>query len=223
MDHETARHLRTSLLGATMRKIRNDSGRSQNDVAELIGCSATSYSAYERGLKAPPLPELELFAYHLNIPLETLLDPDADLQRGETGFDPGTLVSLRQRMIGAQLKSMREQSGLSNRILSEATNISSRRIAAFQGGKRSIPLPELESLAEALDVTIDDFVDKQGPVGEWIQDRQGMTNLGTLPQDLRAFLAEPSNLPYLHLAKLLSEIPIDNLRRVVQQFLDETA
>jgi len=223
MSLKAARRLRTKLLGATMRKIRHDSGRSQHDVAQLIGCSATSCSAYERGIKAPSLPELELFAYHMKVPLETLLDPDATLQEEQKSFDPETLVTLRHRMIGALLKSIREKAGMSNRVFSEATEISARRVAAFQGGKRAVPLPELESMADVLGVDVNEFIDMQGPVGSWFQDQQALTALGELPQDLRAFIAEPANLPYLQLAKLLSEVPIEDLHMVARQFLEASA
>ncbi len=66
--------LRHRIVGALLRQARLDSGVSQKELAEVLGCSTRRLAAYEYGERPIPLAELELLAQHLHLPLEYFLD-----------------------------------------------------------------------------------------------------------------------------------------------------
>jgi transcriptional regulator with XRE-family HTH domain len=210
------------MLGAMLREARLNANMSLKKVATLIGCTRGAISSYERGRKGISLPELELFAYHLDIPLEHFITGSTTLTDQKTEFDPTTMVSLRQRMVGALLRKHRTEAKMSIRALADAAGLSPKKLSAYERGDRSIPLPELETLLQLLDQSLEDYVDREGPVGEWASNKQAFANLLQLPSDLREFLSTPENQSYLRTAKHISELSVEKLRALAESLLDLT-
>ena len=157
--------LRNKVLGATLRQARKKSGKSLKETAALIGTNPGRLSAYERGLKAISLPELELFAFQLDLPIRGLLGDDVSSTSSKSDIDPKVMISLRRRMIGALLKIHRIESNLSIRKLSRESQLPASRISAYERGSRSIPLNDLEILAEKLGRKPEEYIDSDGPIG----------------------------------------------------------
>ena len=132
------------------------------------------------------------------------------------------LLELRQRMIGALLRQERNNASLSIKALSDETGVPAGRIKAYELGERSIPLPELEALISALTSRVEKFFDQSGPIGQWIGDERSMRQFLQLPKDLRAFVCQPVNRPYLDLARKLSAMSNEQLRSVAEGLLDIT-
>jgi transcriptional regulator with XRE-family HTH domain len=222
MADQTARLLRTKMLGAILRKARLRARLSLKDMAAIIGTTSSTLSSYERGRKAISLPELEIFAYHLDIPIPTLISTTPHEREKDIGFDPSAVVSLRQRMIGAMLRKQRTELGMSIRALAEAAGLPTRRVSSYERGERAIPLPELEALAEIMGQSVEDYIDTEGQVGQWATSKQAFELFSQLPADLREFLSKPGNQPYLKMAKRLSEISVEKLRSLAETLLDLT-
>src|SRR5918998_4869053 len=70
-------------LGAKLLQIRTALGLSQNGMLERLGSPegllGTSISAYERGVREPPLVILLKYARAANVAVEALIDDDLDL------------------------------------------------------------------------------------------------------------------------------------------------
>lgn len=222
MAYPPALTLKAKILGAMLRQARQAAGKSVRDVAELIGTPAAKIAAYERGSKAISLPELEIVAYSLNIPLRRFLDARSGALEDVKPVDAASVLPLRQRMIGALIRSDREQMGLSIRDLAKATGLPSGRIASYERGERPIPMPELDLIASALGRVLEDFLETQGPIGEWEASQRASERLREIPADVREFLSQPGNLPYLRLAKRLSEVSVERLRGLAEGLLDIT-
>ena len=222
MTNQRDEILRGKMLGAMLRKTRKERGKSIKETAALIGTTTGKLSAYERGKKIMPLPELELFAYQFEVPLKYFLKSDlqSDIQKSIPEAD--LLLSLRQKMIGAQLRSHRTEMDISLRKLAKSLNIPPRRLSAYERGTRAIPLNELETLANALGHEIEEYIDRDGPVGEWQQELQAIEMLSKLSPELRDFLSKPVNEPYLRIAKQLSELQVEKLRTVAEGLLEIT-
>ena len=214
--------LRTKMLGAMLRDARLKANKSLKEVASLIGSTSGSVSSYEHGRKGISLPELELFAYHLDIPLEHFITGSAIHTGQKTEFDPTTMVSLRQRMVGALLRKQRTEAEMSIRALADAAGLPSKRLSAYERGDRPIPLPELERLLVILGQSLEEYFDREGPVGEWASNKQAYVNLLQLPSDLREFLSTPENQSYLRVAKHISELSVEKLRALAESLLDLT-
>ncbi|MEA3341462.1 MAG: helix-turn-helix transcriptional regulator [Chloroflexota bacterium] len=66
-------------------------------------------------------------------------------------------LTLRNRIIGLLLRDARERAEKSKRECAEALSVSTGTITAYEGGRKSISLPELEVLAYVLDTPIEHF------------------------------------------------------------------
>ena len=214
MTDPQTRLLRAKMLGALMREVRIENGKSLTETAELLGISTSTLSSYEHGRKSISLPELEVLAYHLDSPLGLFLDPSPeDLEEGYR-FDTQIMVTLRQRMIGAQLRQARDELNLTQKSLADAVDMPVSRVSAYERGERPVPIPDLESLLQVLGCQMDDFVDKEGPVGEWLANKVAFERFLALPDDLRTFFQNPDHLPYLRMARRLSDLDLADLRAV---------
>lgn len=216
--------LRTKKLGVLIRDARLAARRTPEECARAMGVSKGIFRSYEEGRHAPSLPELELLAYHLRLPIEHFWGKASLTAEQPTNepLDLPRLVELRQRVIGALLRQERNHTSLSLKALSEETGIPNGRIKAYELGERPIPLPELEALIVALASRIENFFDQSGPIGQWIGDERSMRQFLQLPKDLQAFVCQPVNRPYLDLARKLSVMSNDQLRSVAEGLLDIT-
>jgi len=216
--------LRTKKLGVLIRDARLAGRRSPEDCARAMGVTKGIFRAYEEGRRAPSLPELEILAYYLKLPIEQFWGK-ASLSREEPSADTADLsqlLELRQRMIGALLRQERTNAGMSVKSLTEETGISGARLKSYELGERAIPLPELEALASALGTRLENFFDQNGPTGQWIVDEKAMRLFLQLPRDMQAFVCQPVNRPYLDLARKLSIMSNEQLRSVAEGLLDIT-
>jgi transcriptional regulator with XRE-family HTH domain len=214
--------LRSKMLGAMLRLKRKEQGKSLKETAALIGSTTGKLSAYERGKKNISLPELELFAYQFGIPLKYFLRLDTQTEVRKPIPEADLMISLRQKMIGAQLRSHRTEADISLRKFAKTLNIPPSRLSAYERGTRAIPIQELETMVEALGHEIEEYIDHDGPVGEWQQQLQAIEMLSKLSPELRDFLSKPVNEPYLRIAKQLSELKAEKLRTVAEGLLEIT-
>ncbi len=224
MDTRTQITLRMKKLGVLIRDARLAARRSPRECAEAVGIKSGILKAYEEGRRAPSLPELEVLVYYLKLPIahfwgrEAISDDTIPVEP----LDLPKLMSVRQRLIGALLRQERTHANLSLKNLSEAVGISSSRLKSYELGERPIPLPELESMLEVFGTRIEEFFDKNGPVGKWMTDQKSMEKFLDLPEEIRTFICQPVNRPYLELAMKMSEMSKDRLRSVAEGLLDIT-
>ena len=225
MDKKTQITIRSKKLGVLIRDARIAARRSLKECGQAIGLKGGgAFRAYEEGRKSPSLPELETLVYYLDLPIdhfwskETKSDSPLPLE----ALDLPKLLAVRQRKIGALLRQERTSASLSIRKLSHETGITAARIKAYELGERPIPLPELEVLLSVLGGRIENFFDRNGPVGQWMVNQEAIQSFLELPDELREFAAKPVNRPYLELAMKLSDMSKDKLRSVAEDLLDIT-
>lgn len=222
MAERQSAQLRTKMLGALIRQARMTAGRSLKEAAALIGTTSGILSSYEKGRRGISLPELELLAFHLDVPLRSLMSAAKADARKKPEFNPAVMVSLRQHFIGAMLKTHRTEAGLSLRQLAKSVGLSSARLAAYESGERPIPLAELELLSGALSHSLKDYMDARGPIGEWEAVQESFDDFLRLPAEVREFMSHPDREVYLRMALRLSELPVDKLRTIGEGLLEIT-
>jgi len=224
MDIKTQVTIRTKKLGVLIRDARLAARRSAQECAEAIGIRKNLFRAYEDGLKAPSLPELETLVYYLDLPLDHFWGKEVKSEgiSPHQNLDLPKLLTVRQRKIGALLRQERMNASISIRNLAHETGISSSRINAYELGERPIPLPELEVLVRTLGGRIESFFDRNGPIGQWMISEEAVQHFLEMPVELREFVAMPVNRPYLELALKLSNMSRDKLRSVAEDLLDIT-
>jgi transcriptional regulator with XRE-family HTH domain len=216
--------IRSKTLGLLMRDARTLARRNVTECARAMGVKPGQYRAYEDGRRAPSLPELEALVYYLDLPLDHFWSKEIKSGKPmphET-LDLPKLMAVRQRKIGALLRQERMNASVSIRNVGLATGLSSSRIKSYELGERPIPLPELEALVKALGGRIESLFDHSGPIGQWMLNEDAIRDFLVLPLELRQFVAQPVNRPYLELAMKLSNMSKDKLRSVAETILDIT-
>lgn len=222
--HSTATNIRAKKLGALIRDARLTSGKSIAECAQALGVSTAVFGEYELGNASPSLPELEVLAYYLHIPLEHFWRVEAlsSLPKPTNVAGIEKLVSLRQRIIGTRLRQARLLASFSPVELAERVGLPEEQLQAYELGEQPIPLPELEVLAQAVNLPLQNLKNVRGPVGTWATQQRALQYYLDLPPDLQEFISKPVNRPYLDLAKRLSEMPVDKLRAVAEGLLEIT-
>lgn len=65
-----------AVLADKLRRLRKSFGMTQDDIAELLGMSRTSFSKYENGATVPPLNVMRKLSAIYNVPIEFLIHDD---------------------------------------------------------------------------------------------------------------------------------------------------
>jgi transcriptional regulator with XRE-family HTH domain len=224
MDPQLAIKIRAKKLGILLRDARLAAGKSLKDCGEAIGMSGSTMGAYEKGERSPSLPELEMLAFFLQVPLSHFWQ-DQILETEEMILDELQVehaLILRNRAIGKILESKREQLGLTYKEIDEQTEISPRRMKKFENGDNAPSLPELELLTKTLGISLRDFREHDTVVGQWIAAQAGISEYLKLPTDVQLFVTNPGNIPFIQLAEKLARLSAEDLRDVAEGLLEIT-
>ncbi len=216
--------IRSRKLGVLIRDARLAACKTIPECARTIGVTAGIFRAWEEGRRSPSLPELEVLSYALNLPLRRFWSKDAtsDDALPTENLNLPAFVGIRQRLIGALIRQMREKASLSPSALSGLTGISTARLKAYELGIRPVSLPELEGLTAVLGGQIETLFDQTGTIGLWMVQQKAIQDFLQLPPEMQNFVSKPVNRPYLELAKKLSGMSTDKLRSVAEDLLDIT-
>jgi transcriptional regulator with XRE-family HTH domain len=215
--------IRSKELGVLIRDARLAAHKTLSECEQLVGVPSDVLLSWEEGRKAPSLPELEVLAYSLHLPLHHFWSKVAISESAPVAetMNLPALIRIRQRLIGALLRQQRENASLSLRALSEQSGISTARLRACEIGRRSIPLPELEGLVALLGGQIEAIFDQTGRIGQWIIQQEALQDFLQLPSELQNFVSKPFNRPYLELAMNLSDMPTDKLRCLAEDLSEK--
>jgi transcriptional regulator with XRE-family HTH domain len=225
MTHNTlAMSIRAKKLAVLMRSARQNAGKSASECADALGISLEEYESFELGETSPSLPQTELLAYSLNVPLEHFYGEGfvEGREQSDQQYKPEQLLRLRQRMVGVMLKKARLESDLSPESIADELGVDIQLYEEYELGEKPIPLPILETFAHINGRSVKDFQDKHGPVGKWIRQQAVVREVLELPPELQAFVCLPVNRPYIELAKRLSEMSVEKLRAVAEGLLEIT-
>ena len=215
--------IRRKITSVLLQGARLKAGKSKKDCAQALGITAGMYSAYEAGRRDISLPELELLAHYLKMPVGNFFDKQEDVITKEPVVQRGQVVPLRQRIIGALLRKARLDRKQSQKDLAAKLGISSRRLNQYEFGQQPIPLSQLQEAADLLGVSMRYFIDEGFGIigGEELVHNQ-FQQFRDLPEDIRGFVANPSNVAYLRVAQRLSDMTTEQLRNIAAALLDIT-
>lgn len=83
------------------------------------------------------------------------------------------LYKLTQKQIGQRILGLRKKKGLSQENLAKSLKISRSSVVQIELGNRSVDILELQKLAEVLGFSIDDFMSKDFPLQEVLEEDTG--------------------------------------------------
>jgi transcriptional regulator with XRE-family HTH domain len=212
---------RAKILGVLIQDARLHAGRSIADCAGALDVAEDLFAAAERGEHVLSLPDLEVLALYLKVPISHFWGNQVfgDVRQD----DYRELLAMRQRIVGALLRQARLQASRSVQDLAAEIKVTPEQVQKYELGQEPIPLIHLERLARYLAVSLDYFLDSQrGPLAQHESEQKIQRRLDSLPPELRAFVAEPINVSYLETARRLSEMDVNKLRNIAEGLLDIT-
>jgi len=212
---------RAKILGVLIKDARRHAARSVEQCARAINLTAEQFAAAEQGQLVLSLPQLEVLAIYLGVPMDhfwgsqTLSDgPEPDYRQ---------LLTLRHKIVGGLLKQARLDAGRSREEVAQQIGVDGDTLSAYEMGQKEVPFLHLEELARIFDVSIDYFVDgERGPLGRHEAQQEMDRYFQELPADVRSFVARPVNIGYLQTAMRLSEMDAEKLRNIAAGILEIT-
>lgn len=215
--------LRRKILAVLLLGARLKAGKTKKECAAALGVSPATYAAYEDARSDLSLPELEILANFLKTPVALFFDKPEQLVTEEPELPRDQIVQLRQRIVGALLRKARIERGVSQQALAERLGVSVQRLNEYEFGARPIPLPQLQELADAVDASMSYFIDEGvGVIGARELVRHQFDRFNDLPDDVRRFITNPTNISYLRVAQRLSDMTTQQLRGIAAAILDIT-
>jgi transcriptional regulator with XRE-family HTH domain len=222
-DFEELFLLRARILGVLIRDARQAAGLDIDACASQVGITPETLEEWEFGKTMPSLPQLELLAYTLDVPIshfwgaETLAQ---QMQRRQ--IDREEYVALRNRLIGGLLRAARQQRNITPEQLAADAGISPSNVTAYELGQRPIPAPVLMTLASVCQVNLSYFLENGNRIGDFLVLQEDLKNFTCMPDEVRQFVASPVNQPFVDLAMRLAKMGTDDLRGVAEAILNIT-
>jgi transcriptional regulator with XRE-family HTH domain len=212
---------RAKILGVLIQDARLYAGRSLADCANVLKLSEEKFAQVELGQVALSLPDLEVLAMYLKVPVSHFWGNQIIGKAHPTDYSE--LLVLRRRIIGALLRQARIQAARSVQDLANEIKVEPEVIQKYEMGTDPIPIHQVERLSKYLAVSLDYFLEGQrGPLAQHEAEQKIQRRLENLPPELRAFVAEPINVSYLETARRLSELDVNKLRAIAEGLLDIT-
>jgi transcriptional regulator with XRE-family HTH domain len=222
-NFEEIHALRARILGVLIRDACVANSIAEAHLAETLGVSPDQVARWEYGQESPSLPQLEQIAYYLGVPVSRFWETKTVAQAEAERHVPGEQYNdLRDRVIGALLTVARKDAKLSQEELATASGLTTELIARYEFGQASIPFAELTSLSTALRKPISYFLEDTGRVGQWLALQEEYRKFSELPPELREFVTQHVNQPFISIAMRLSRLPVQELRSLGEDILEIT-
>lgn len=220
LSEAQAMDIRSKMIGVLLRAARLRAAKTVKQCADWLGCSPHVFSQYEYGRRPISLPELELLARLFRVPVRHLWDDEVAALDLPSAKAPGQkILGLRHKETGVLLREARSRAGMTQKQCAEILGTSADTVSKYEHGSKAIPFTHLELLAQSLGVAVSDFRDRE-------LEAEGGSELlppdevwGSLPPEIKRFICDADNLPYLEMALRLSELPADSLRHLAEAML----
>jgi len=221
---EKLRIIHQKKLGVLINNARLSKNRTETECASLLHITTSEFLDFENGVTAPTLPQIELLAYFLSIPIEHFwMNKLIDQSIFEhTKADYSSMMKVRDKILAIQIRLKREEKSLSLSDMAEALHISEEEYLILEQGNTPFDLISLEQIVFHLELNLKDFITTQGNIGQWNADRVNSEAIRNLPPDIISFIINPINEPYLRLAMHLSGLSATKLRTIAEGLLEIT-
>ena len=105
----------------------------QKDVAEIVGVKQQTYSLWERGIKIIPLKHLNTLCNYYKVSMDYVMGLGKDKY-----CDLAIIKTLDKKLIGNNIKHIREKHHLTTRDLAKFLNTTPSTISYYENGKTLI-------------------------------------------------------------------------------------
>lgn len=216
--------LRGRIIGVLMRDARVAKGYTVEQLAESLQTTPEMIVSWEFGEQTPSLPQIELIAYMLEVPVTQLVSGTETLidQMSQRMVNQQEYITTRDRLIGVQMRLFREQAGYTIEELANRVGIDVNTLNYYEYGQLAIPYSHLSSIASALRVTESAFLEANNRVGRYLAAQEMFEMFLEMPPEVRQFITKPSNHRYIELAIKLANMDTEKLRDIAEMILEIT-
>lgn len=224
VDYDELYRLRARIVGVLLRGARVTKGFTVDHLAQQINAVSDEVVAWEFGNETPSLPQLEVLAYTLEVPISHFLEGTETLmdKLGQRMIDQGEYIQTRDHMIGTMIRLRRDEIAFTADYLAEQTGLPTDLLLEYEYGRRAIPLTHLTSIASALRVNLSSFLENTNRVGSYLEAQEMFDIFLQMDPETRQFLTKPSNHRYIELAMKLANMGSDKLRSIAENILEIT-
>lgn len=162
-----------------IKKVRTRKQQSIHNCAMILDISKENYLKFENGEKPLSLPEIELIAIYLGIPMQNLFDDDPvkddSLLVLQDEVQP-QYRNLRQKMIRAKLNAEKTKRGISLEKLHQETGIPLQALTFYENGDLPIPFHHLIQISKVLSLPMDAFFSQENMAKKSASPHNGQPN-----------------------------------------------
>jgi transcriptional regulator with XRE-family HTH domain len=217
--------IKAKKFGVRLAAFRQKKGLTTEVLSQWTGISNEKLQSMEMGEANITLPEIELIALKLGYSTETLIDGDL-LNLSASKNEESTLhqyAGLRDRMIALVLRKTRLEQELPIETVASQCGLQTEELDQYESGGKPVPLPILELLCAVYQIPVLSLL-PQKPAEEPVshQETAAAEPNNNLPDEVSEFINNPANLPYLELARKLSELDAAKLRSIAEGLLEIT-
>jgi transcriptional regulator with XRE-family HTH domain len=222
-DYAELYAIRARMLGVLIQDARHASGFSIEQLAQFLKLDPATVQGWEYGDNVPSLPQIELMAYILQVPVSHFWGTETfEKRREEHLIDAEEYALVRDRMVGVLLNSARQAKGITIEALAASLSLHPDDISRYESGELAIPMNVLTSISSAVGVSMSYFLEDNGRVGQFLEIQEMGELFTRMPDDIRQFLAVPSHEAYIRVAMALAKMPTESLRGLAEGLIDIT-
>ncbi len=200
------------IIGILIRAARERTGKPLKKCAAVIGRSPATFRKIEAGTTEIGVAELVSLSRFLGVPIEYFFSEDVTLTDQDTAHFRLSQSAEQQAQIGKQLQEARRQAGLKQKELASALGCSTRMISQYEQGKRDLPAGHALQLMEILDLSLPQLLPDEALAAQY--------QMNSIPDEVRQFVLNAENLPYIQAAMRLQKMAPADLQRLAA-ILDE--
>lgn len=119
------------MITERLKDIREENDLKQSEIAEILKTPQSNYSRWENGVELIPLKKLTLFCDYFDVSMDYVIG----ITRKSVGNGKHKLDS---KIIGKNLKKLRDEKNLTQSDLAKLLNTSQSTISAYESGKTTL-------------------------------------------------------------------------------------
>lgn len=217
--------IKAKKFGVRLAAFRQKKGLTTEVLSQWTGISNEKLKEIEQGDATITLPEIELIALKLGFSTEALVS--GELQDQSATLPNEVLVlqyaGLRNRMIALLLRKARLEQNQSLEIVTAQCGLEPDELEQYESGSMPVPLPILECLCSEYQIPVLSLTSqKTSPEAASETQESSSESNDNLPEEVSQFVNNPANLPYLELARKLSDLDAAKLRSIAEGLLEIT-
>lgn len=217
--------IKAKKFGVRLAAFRQKKGLTTEVLSQWTGISNEKLLGIEKGDSTITLPEIELIALKLGFSTEDLIAGELQELTGSSS-DEGAVqqyAGLRDRMIALILRKTRLEQNQPLESVAVHCGLDPDELDQYENGSKPVPLPILELLCAEYQIPVLSLISqKNAPAPSSFAEVTSSEPNENLPEEVSDFVNNPANLPYLELARKLSELDAAKLRGIAEGLLEIT-